>query len=99
MASTASGPPDVARPDVPRSPPSPANPDGRFRPLIEAAVAEGVAPDTMTLRLTLRDAHLMSRDRATPLADITYAGGVMRFLGVRIEKGDVTASALDLGQG
>ena len=61
------------------------------------AVADGVAREDMTLRLTLRDTHLMTRDPATPVADISYAGGVMRFLGVKVEKGGVDASALDLG--
>lgn len=73
------------------------SPDSRFRSQIEAAVAEGVSREDMTLRLTLRDTHLMSRDPATPMADISYAGGVMRFLGVKVEKGGVEASALDRG--
>jgi hypothetical protein len=82
----------------PPPPPRPAgSPDSRFRKLIEAAVADGVAPDDMTLRLTLRDANLLSRDPSTPVADISYAGGAMRFLGVRIEKGGVPDSTLDRG--
>ena len=85
----ASGPRRVAK--------SPTTPDGRFRAQIEAAVAEGVAREDMTLRLTLRDVHLMSRDPATPVADISYAGGVMRFLGVRVEKGGIESSVLDRG--
>jgi hypothetical protein len=51
----------------------------------------------MTLRLTLRDVHLMTRDPATPVADISFVGGQMRFLGVRVEKGGVDVSRLDLG--
>jgi hypothetical protein len=81
-----------------RLPPAPGHgdsPDRRFRGQIEAAVADGVLPDAMILRLTLRDATLMSRDRDTPVADISYAGGVMRFLGVRVEKGGVASSVLD----
>lgn len=73
-------------------------PDVRFRGQIETALAEGVAADAMTLRLTFRDVHLLSRDPATPLADISYAGGMMRFLGVKVEKGGVTVSALDRGE-
>lgn len=82
-----------------KSPPPrpPARPDPRFRSQIEAAIADGVAREDMTLRLTLRDTHLMSRDPATPVADISYVGGVMRFLGVRIVKGGVDASVLDRG--
>jgi hypothetical protein len=75
----------------------PGSPDTRFRTQIEAAVAEGVAREDMTLRLTLRDASLLTRDPATPVADISYAGGAMRFLGVKIEKGGVADSVLDRG--
>ena len=78
-------------------PPSPlrASPDSRFRGQIQAAVADGVAPEDMTLRLTLRDASLLSRDPKIPVADISFAGGVMRFLGVRVEQGGVPASVLE----
>lgn len=72
-------------------------PDARFRPQIEAAAAGGADPAQMLLRLTLRDANLMSRDPETPLADISYADGEMRFLGVRVAKGGVAESSLDLG--
>ncbi len=81
----------------PAASPRKGTPDSRFRSQIETAVAEGVAPADMTLRLTLGDAHAMSRDPATPLADISYAGGAMRFLGVKVEKGGVEASKLDRG--
>lgn len=74
------------------------SPDSRFRGQIEAAVADGVAREDMTLRLTLRDTNLLSRDRQIPVADISYAGGVMRFLGVRIETGGIPQSALDRGE-
>ena len=72
-------------------------PDQRFRSQIEAALAEGIAPEDLTLRLTLRDASLLTRDPKTPLADISYAGGEMRFLGVKVEKGGVPESVLDRG--
>ena len=49
------------------------------------------------LRLTLRDANLLTRDPLTPVADIQFADGVMRFLGVRVERGGVTVSALESG--
>lgn len=74
-----------------------APPGGRFRAEIQAALAEGVGAEDMLLRLTLRDAHLLVRDPEVPLADISYAEGVMRFLGVRVEKGGVPASTLDRG--
>lgn len=75
------------------------SPDARFRAQIQAAVAEGVAPADMTLRLTYADATAMTRDKSTPVADISFVGGVMRFLGVRVEKGGVEASTLDRGGG
>jgi hypothetical protein len=70
------------------------SPDRRFRDQIETAVSEGVAREDMILHLTLRDVSLLSRDPAVPVTDISYSGGVMRFLGVRIEKGGVPTSAL-----
>ncbi|MBI1199942.1 MAG: hypothetical protein GC203_18945 [Phenylobacterium sp.] len=78
---------------------SAGSPDSRFRGQIEAALADGATLDAMVLRLTLRDANLMARDPVTPVADISYAGGEMRFLGVRVEKGGVDVSRLDLGEG
>ena len=74
-------------------------PDKRFRGQIEAAVAQGVAPEDMTLKLTLRDASRLTRDPKTPLADISFADGTMRFLGVKIEQGGVAESALVRDQG
>ena len=74
-----------------------ASPDARFRGQIEAAIADGVDLGDMTLRLTLRDANLLTRDPKTPLADINFAGGVMRFLGVKVEQGGVAESVLDRG--
>lgn len=71
------------------------SPNVRFRPQIEAAVAEGVAADDMILRLTLRDVTLLSRDPGIAVSDISYAGGEMRFLGVRVEKGGIPESRLD----
>lgn len=81
----------------PQAAPVKVSPDTRFRREIQAALAEGAAVEAMTLRLTLRDANLLTRDPTTPLADINYAGGVMRFLGVRVEQGGVPESSLDRG--
>ena len=74
-----------------------ASPDIRFRAQIEAALADGVELSDMTLRLTLRDANLLTRDPKTPVADISFAGGEMRFLGVKVEQGGVAESVLDRG--
>jgi hypothetical protein len=73
-------------------------PDKQFRPQIQAAVADGVSTEAMTLRLTLRDANRLSRDPTTPVADISYVGGEMRFLGVRVAAGGVPTSVLDKGE-
>lgn len=77
-----------------RKPPGP-----RFRTEIEAAAAEGVALEAMTLRLTLSDVSALKRDRDLPVTDISFAGGVMRYLGVKVEQGGVTESVLDRGAG
>ena len=70
--------------------------EARFRVEITRAIVDGVPLEAMTLRLTLRDASLLARDRTTPVADIRYQEGVMYFLGVHVEAGGVTASTLDL---
>lgn len=76
------------------------SPAQRFRTQVEAAVAEGCAVGDLTLRLTLRDRHLLARDPAVAVADISYVGGEMRFLGVRVEEGGgVATSYLDRGEG
>lgn len=81
--------------------PPPIPPKGpaaaRLRGMIEAAIASGADPEAMTLRLTLTDTQHLSRDRSVPVADISFVGGVMRYLGVKVEKGGVGVSVLDLG--
>ena len=53
-----------------------------------------VALDDMTLRLTLKDARDLKGDAAVALSEISFAGGTMRFLGVKVIKGDTPASLL-----
>jgi hypothetical protein len=67
-----------------------------FRAEIERAVADGRRRDDMRLRLTLGDATALRRDRELPLADLSFAGGEMRFLGVRVQSGGVEKSVLEL---
>ncbi len=62
----------------------------RFRAEIQQAASQGVSLDQMALHLTLGDAELLKRDRAVPVADISFADGVMTYLGVKILKGDVS---------
>jgi hypothetical protein len=66
----------------------------RFRKEIEAAAAEGVSREEMSLELTHSDISLLKRDPSVPVSDISFVGGVMRFLGVRVQEGGVTESRL-----
>jgi len=70
------------------------SPAVRFRAEIEEALGEGLAREDLTLKLTHGDVSLLKRDRNVPIADISFAGGAMRFLGVVIEEGGVTRSEL-----
>ena len=49
----------------------------------------------MLLRLTFGDVSQLKRDTSLAVEDISFAGGVMRFLGVRIEQGGVVESVLE----
>ena len=66
-----------------------------FRAAIETAIAEGFTADAMALRLTLRDSAALRRNPAVPIEDISYSGGVMRFLGVSVIEGGIESSVLD----
>lgn len=78
-------PPYVSRRD------SPAN---VFRKEIEKAEAEGVSRDQLVLQLTNSDVSHLKRDASLAVTDISFADGVMRFLGVRVEEGAVSKSAI-----
>jgi hypothetical protein len=65
-----------------------------LRAQIEAAIAEGLTTEDLTLCLTHRDRMMLSRDPATPLADVSYVGGIMRFLGVRVQRSAGAVSGL-----
>jgi hypothetical protein len=66
-----------------------------FESQIQAAIADGVKPAAMVLRLTLKDGHRLRRDASVALDAINYAEGEMRFLGVKVTEGGVDASVLD----
>jgi hypothetical protein len=70
----------------------------RFKSEIERAASQGVALDDLTLHLTLRDIDQLKRDRTLPIADISFAGGTMKYLGVKILKGDAPLSVLRRGK-
>jgi hypothetical protein len=67
-----------------------------FREAIAKAQEDGVGKPDMTLRLTLRDETSLRRDREVALDEISFAGGVMHFLDVKVVAGGVTESALEL---
>lgn len=69
----------------------------RFRDDIEKAEAQGVARDDMTLHLTLSDVSQLKRDPNLAVADVSFAGGTMQYLGVKIEQGGVAVSVLRQG--
>jgi len=66
----------------------------RFRTQIEKAEADGLDRPEMKLRLTHADVSKLKRDPELAVADISFADGVMRFLGVQVEVGGVTESEL-----
>lgn len=66
----------------------------RFKAEIAQAASQGVALDDMTLHLTLGDVEQLKRDRTLAVPDISFAGGSMSYLGVRVLKGDVPLSVL-----
>ena len=78
----------------PSAPPRRIPPAIRFREQIERAEAGGHAREEMMLRLTYGDASLLKRDRTLDVADISFAGGAMRFLGVKVEEGGAAESEL-----
>jgi hypothetical protein len=78
------GPPLTSR----RAPPA-----VQFRGEIEKAEATGLVREDMTLRLTLTDVSKLKRDESLAVADISFSGGEMWFLGVRVEAGGVPVSA------
>ena len=74
--------------------PAPPTVAARFRSEIEQAMSEGAALDDLTLHLTPGNLEQLKRDRAVAVADISFAGGAMTYLGVKILKGS-GPSALD----
>ena len=77
------------------SPIRPRRPAEILREAIDKAVAEGGKLDDMMLLLTLSDASELKRDRTLAVEDISFAGGIMRFLGVKVTPGGVTSSRLE----
>jgi hypothetical protein len=69
----------------------------RMREAILKAAVDGVADDDeMVLRMTIGDMELLKRDRNVAVEDISFADGEMRFLGVRIVRGNIATSRVGL---
>lgn len=82
-------------PSLPSRRPTPAV---YFRGEIEKAEAAGLARAGMILRLTRADESKLKRDPSLAISDISFSEGAMRFLGVKVEGGGVTVSALEHAQ-
>jgi hypothetical protein len=65
-----------------------------FRAAIESAEAEGFGRSDLVLHLTLSDTHKLKTDQEIPLADVSFVGGVMSFMGVAVVQGGVMVSSL-----
>jgi hypothetical protein len=72
-------------------------PAERFRRAIAQAESEGVEKAAMVLRLTRGDEAKLKRDPRVATDEISFLGGEMRFLGVKVACGSVVESALDRG--
>lgn len=66
-----------------------------LRAAIRRGEDDGVQPADMLLRLTLRDVSLIKRSPSVGVDEVSFAGGDMRFLGVRIVQGPYAISALE----
>ncbi len=83
------------RPAQPR--PNVRNTAEIFRAAIDKGLEEGFGRDDMLLRLTFGDTSELKRDPNLALEDISFTGGVMRFLGVKAPRGGTPGSRLDWG--
>jgi hypothetical protein len=87
-------------PMTPKStPPSPARVPTAvgFRQAIAQAETDGIDKTDMTLRVTFRDESELKRDPSVRIDEISFLGGEMRFLGVKVVSGGITTSTLDRG--
>lgn len=81
-----------------KAPPKAVPAAERLRSDVDRAVAAGHDPATMTLRLTHADASQIKRDPNLDLADVSFADGEMRYLGIRVVQGGVAVSTLETGE-
>ena len=79
------------RADLPKKALPPAE---RFKSEIEKATAEGTPISTLLLQLTFGDAAKLKRDRNVSTEDLSFLGGEIRYLGVKVVEGGAASSAL-----
>ncbi|HYE45501.1 MAG TPA: hypothetical protein VEA44_06970 [Caulobacter sp.] len=63
--------------------------------MVEEALANGLTPEDLVLRLTLRDSVLVKRSPLFADQDIRFTDGVMHVLGVPTRIGQIPESSLD----
>jgi hypothetical protein len=73
---------------------TPQPPGKKFKTEIERARLEGIDESALLLRLTLGDVSRLKRDPQIPANEISFEGGEMRYLGVKVVGGDVATSEL-----
>lgn len=74
-------------------------PAEQFKREIEKAQQDGVSTGALLLKLTRGDGAKLKRDRNIPTDSISFAGGEMRYLGVKVIEGETADSALVMLQG
>ena len=66
-----------------------------LRAAIDKAETSGVARGDMLLHLTLRDESVMKRSRSVGIDEISFEGGEMRFIGVKVVVTSEAMSSLE----
>jgi hypothetical protein len=69
---------------------------GDMRLAIAAALEGGTPISDLRLRVTRRDEAQIKRSPDVSLDEVSFAGGEMRFLGVKVITGSIAVSMLDL---
>lgn len=67
----------------------------QLRDWIASAEREGVAREDLQLRLSHRDLAGLKRSPGVSMEEITFDGGVMRFLGVEVVAAATAASSIE----
>lgn len=81
-----------------KTPPPQQNQAARVKQVrgwIAAAEHDGLVASELLLRLTSGDAAALKRNPQVAVHEITFNSGEMRFLGVKVQEGDVAVSVLE----